>query len=309
VLSTSPAFAQAVLVPRASRAPDYVLGVGDQITVHVTDLDDIPDRPFRIDPNGFVDVPLVGRVQASGETLEQFKNELSSRLKKYIDSPQISINLSAGESQPVTVVGSVNAPGIQQLQGPRRLIEVISLAGGLKADAGSTLVITRQLKWGKLPFAEATVDPTDGVSTVSLQLDSLMSSHSPRENVLVEPNDVISVSKAEIVYVLGNVRKAGGFTLSTRGQVSLLQALSLAEGLDSNAAASKARIVRPAANGDGKAKEIPVDITKITRGEAEDIPLYANDVLYVPNSALKASAKRATEAVLAVATGVIIYHP
>ena len=136
-----------------------------------------------------------------------------------------------------------------------------------------------------------------------------MNSKSPAENILVEPNDVISIPKADIVYVLGNVRKAGGFPLSTHGQISLLQALSLAEGLDSNAAAGKARIVRPSTNGDGKAKDILVDIPKIYRGEVKDPPLFANDVLYVPNSAVKASAKRATEAVLAVATGLIIYHP
>ena len=173
LFNVSFAVGQVTLVPRLPAAPEYVLGNGDLIAIHVTDLDDLPDKPIRIDPNGYIDLPLVGRIQASGLTLEQLKIELADKLTKYIDLPQISLNLSEGDSRPVTVVGSVNSPGVQQMQGPRRLIEVISLAGGLRPDAGSTVVITRQQKWGKLPFAEATVDLSEGISRVSLPLESL----------------------------------------------------------------------------------------------------------------------------------------
>jgi polysaccharide export outer membrane protein len=285
-----------------------VLGVGDQLSIRVLDMDEISDKPMRIDSNGFIDLPLVGRVQAGGVTAEQLKTDLTKRLSKYIDDPQISINLTDDRSHPVSVIGAVNNPGVQQLQGARRLIEVISLAGGVRPDAGSTVTVTRQFKWGRLDGPGVIVDPGEGITTVTLPLEKLLNSKTPSENILIEPNDIVSIPKADIVYVLGNVRKAGGFALSTHGEISLLQALSLAEGLDANASSSKARILRPANNGDGKPREIPVDIPKIYRGQAEDVPLYANDVLFVPNSAIKASAKRATEAAVALATGVIIYH-
>ena len=170
------------------------------------------------------------------------------------------------------------------------------------------MIVTRQVKWGKLPFEHATFDPVQGVTTVTLPMETLLSSRNPQDNIQIQPNDIISVPKADIVYVLGNVHKSGGFTLPTHGSVSLLQALSLAEGLDQNAKGSKARILRPAPNGDGKAIDIPVDIAKITRGEAKDIPMFANDILFVPNSTIRQNAQRVTDAALAVTTGLIIYR-
>jgi polysaccharide export outer membrane protein len=305
---TASLMGQATLQSRPAPPPEYVLGVGDQLVIHIVDLDDIPDRPMRIGPNGLLDLPLIGNVQASGKTMEQLKAELVELYGKYIQTPLISLNLTDDKGHPVSVVGEVNNPGVQQLQGPRRLIEVITLAGGLKADAGSKVIVTRQLHWGKIDAPGATVDPATGTSTVVLPLDELLSSKAPSDNILIEPNDIISISKADIVYVLGNVKRAGGFPIPQRGQISILQAVSLAEGLDSNAAANKTRILRPAENGDGKPQEISVDIRKIYEGKAKDIPLYADDIVFIPNSLVKSSAKRATEAILAVATGVIIYH-
>lgn len=309
IAMAAPARTQPTLQARPSPPPDYVLGVGDQLSIHVVDLEDIPDRPLKIDPNGYIDLPLVGTIQASGKTVEQLRKELTEKLTKYINPAHVSLNLTDDKGHPVSVVGAVNNPGVQQLQGPRRLIEALSVAGGIRtADAGSTVTVTRELRWGKLEGPGAYVDLAQGVSILTLPLSDLLSSRNPALNVLIQPNDIISVPKADIVYVVGNVRRAGGFPLPIKGNISLLQALSLAEGLDQNAAASRARILRPAQNGDGKPKNIEVNISKISKGEAEDVPLYANDVLYIPNSAIKSSAKRATDAILAVTTGIIIYR-
>ena len=278
------------------------------MSLRVSDVEDIADRPLRIDANGFIDLPLVGKVQAGGLTVDQLRAELVGRFSRYVHDPKIAINLVDEKGHPVSVIGEVNNPGVQQLQGPKRLLEILSAAGGPKSDAGSTVIVTRQAKWGKLPFADATYDPGQGISSVVLPIDPLMNSKNPAENILMEPNDIVSVPKADIVYVLGNVRKSGGFALPTRGRISLLQALSLAEGLDGNAKGSEARIIRPAPNGDGKAMDIRVNIPKIYNGKAEDVPLFANDVLFVPNSTIKANAQRATDAILAVTTGLIIYR-
>jgi polysaccharide export outer membrane protein len=302
------AFAQTALIPRQPTVPEYVLGAGDQIVLRVVDMEEISDKPLRIDPNGFIDLPMVGRVQASGLTVEQLKAELASKLSKYINKPQISINLTDNQSRPVSVIGSVNNPGVLQLQGPKRLIEVVSMAGGTRADAGGKIIVTRQLKWGKLPLEGAKVDGSGGFSTATISLDDTLASKNPADNILIEPNDIISIPKAEIVYVVGDVRKPGGFALTSHDTISILQALALAQGIDHDAAAGNSRIMRPAPGGDGKPHEIPVDIPKIFSGKAPDVPLYANDVLFVPNSAVKSTTRRAAEAVLQVATGVIIYR-
>src|ERR1022692_2166437 len=87
------ASSQGGLVARPPAVPDYVLGAGDQVVLHVIDMAEISDKPIRIDPNGFVDIPLAGRFHASGMSLEQFKAEVAGRLSKYITNPQISASL------------------------------------------------------------------------------------------------------------------------------------------------------------------------------------------------------------------------
>ncbi len=288
-------------------AEDYVLGPGDQIVVRVVDMDEIPDKPVQIDPSGFIDLPLAGRVGASGKTLEQLKETLTPKLAKYITSPNITVNLTEAQSRPVSIIGAVNSPGVHQLQGPKRLIEVISLAGGLRQDAGSRVILTRQARYGTLPLPGAVSDSTQGFSTAAVSLDSLLAAKNPSENIPVLPNDVISVPKADLVYVVGDVKKSGGFPLASHNTISVLQAISLSEGLGPSASPKSARIMRPTAADASKMDEIPVDLQKIFAGKAPDMALYANDVLFVPNSAVKSSARRVAEVILQTASGVAIY--
>ncbi len=124
---------------------------------------------------------------------------------------------------------------------------------------------------------------------------------------MILPNDVISIPKADLVYVVGDVKKSGGFQLSSHNTMSVLQALSLSEGFGPSAAPKDAKIMRPTEKDATKMAEIPVDIQKIFAGKAPDVPLYANDVLFVPNSLAKTSARRIAEAVLQTASGVAIY--
>lgn len=286
----------------------YTLGPGDLISLHVTDLDDVSDKPVRIDPSGTIDLPLVGRVQAAGITVEQLRSELSKQLTKYIQSPQIAINVVEYHSQPVSVLGAVNTPGIQQLQSPKRILDVISVAGGLKAEAGSRLTITREMRWGALPLPNARLDSSGQFSIAEVNLDELTKSQNPRNNILVLPNDTLSIPKAEIVYVLGEVKKSGGFPLVSHERISIIKALALAEGLDRDAAPKRARIVRASEVSTENSKEVPVDIAQILAGKAPDVELSADDVLFIPNNAARSATRRAAEAALQIATGVVIYR-
>lgn len=307
-LSLAAAWAQKELIPRqAPASAEYTLGPGDQVVIRVVDLEEFTERSVRIDPNGFVDLPMVGRVEASGLTIDQLKDTLSTKLSRYISAPQVTLNLSENQNQTVSVLGSVNTPGIHPLPGPRRLIDVLSLAGGVKPDAGSRVILTRQMKWGALPVTGSKVDATGGFSTVSLSLDDLLTAATPSENIFIRPGDVVSIPKADIIYVVGDVKRSGGFPLSSHPTLSILQALSLAEGLDHDAAGNRARILRPMPGGDGKPKEIPVNISKILAGQNPDVPLFANDVLFIPGSAMKSGSRRAAEAILQAATGIAIY--
>lgn len=286
---------------------DFVLGPGDQLTLHVADVDEISDKPVRIDPDGGLDLPLVGRIQAAGLTIAQFKVALAAKLSTYVNAPQISINLTDNQSRPVSVIGEVNAPGVHQLPGPRTLIEVIALAGGVKPDAGSKVVITRQLKWGALPLPDERADVSGKFTTATISLDDLMDAKTPADNIEIKPEDVISIPKGDIVYVVGDVRRAGGFPLTSHETISILQALSLAEGLGPDPASQRAKILRPVPGDDHKPIEIAVDVKSIFAGKAPDVPMFAGDILFIPTSAAKSGSRRALEAVVQVATGLAVY--
>lgn len=299
--------AQSELQRRPPVSAEYLLGPGDQIQLHVADIDEITDKPITLDPGGFIDLPMAGRVEAEGLTITRLKAILTDKLSRYVTSPAISINLSQTGSRPVSVVGEVNLPGVHQLTGSKRLLEVISLSGGIKADAGPKVIVTREPKWGSLSGPNARLE-SNGYSIATFSLDALLNASTPQNNILMMPDDTVSIPRAELVYVVGDVKKAGGFQLSTHDSVSLLQALSLAEGLGPDSAARRARILRPSLNGDGNPREIPVDVEKILAGKAPDIRLAANDVLFIPQSGAKVTVRRAIEAAIGVGTGLAVYR-
>lgn len=284
----------------------YILGPDDQITIQALEADEISNKPTRIDGNGNISLPMVGRLRAAGLTIEELEAELTARLKTYIQQPEVAISVTEFRSQPVSVIGAVNTPGVQQLQGHKTLFEILSMAGGLRTDAGHSVKITRRQEWGPVPLPSATKDSTGRFSVAEVNLQAIMQAKNPEENILVLPNDVISVPRAEIVYVIGEVKKAGGFVLNDRETVSVLEALALAEGLGPAAAANNARILRtrPGAN----RTEIPVDLKKMLSGKTVDIALKADDILVIPNSATRKGLRRFLENASYLVTNMAIYR-
>src|SRR5258708_28404192 len=122
-------------------ANNYTIGRGDEISIRVLDSPDIPDRPIRVDLAGQLALPLIGRIQAAGKSVAAFETDLTDRLRAYIISPQVSVNVTEFGSQPVSVLGAVGAPGVYQLSGTKPLAQVIALAKGLAPDAGGRIRI------------------------------------------------------------------------------------------------------------------------------------------------------------------------
>ncbi|MBV8894058.1 MAG: hypothetical protein JO266_19165 [Acidobacteria bacterium] len=140
-----------------------------------------------------------------------------------------------------------------------------------------------------------------------IDLAQLISGMTPSKNILIKPNDVVSIPAADLVYILGYVKKPGGFTLHTHATISALEALAMADGLDSNAKPENARILRVVGDGKNRAT-IPVDLAKIVKGKSPDVPLQADDILVIPNNVPRQAALRAMEAAIAIGTGVLIYR-
>jgi polysaccharide biosynthesis/export protein len=284
----------------------YLLGPGDEVEISGPELDD-KISPTQIDGDGNLQVPLVGRVHVAGLTVQECEQELDKRLSTYIRHPQVAVNLKEVRSQPVSVVGAVNSPGIHQVRGQKTLLEMISLAGGVRPDAGYRVRITRQLEWGCIPLPNATLDEARGFSVGEVNLKEILEAKKPQENIAIFPHDVISVPKAEMIYVIGDVKRSGGFALDQHQSISILQALALAEGLTPTADTRHARILRLNANADQRV-EIAVNVKNILKGKSSDVPLLGDDILFIPGSIGKKTTLRAIEAAIQTGSGFAIWH-
>lgn len=283
----------------------YELGADDRVVLSGIDMDDIAGKPVRIGLDGTVNLPMIGRVAAAGLTVPQLERELRKRLSVFVKDPQISILITEYRSQPVSVVGAVNSPGVHQLQGRKTLLELLSSAGGIRQDAGYSVRVTRRAEWGPIPLPGAKTGP-DGFSVAAISLPAILSAESPGENISIKPHDVISVPRAQLIYVIGKVRKSGGFALGENQTLTALQALALADGLDATAAPKRAKIMRAA--GSSGRTEIAVDVQRILAGKAKDVPLHGDDILYIPSNGAKTAAIKALNLALQTGSGVVVWR-
>ena len=286
----------------------YLLGPEDELQISGPELDELSNKTVRVDGEGDLQVPLVGRVHVAGLTVQQAEQELNKRLTTYIKHPQAAVDVKELRSQPASILGAVNSPGVHQVEGHKTLLEMISLAGGVRPDAGYSIRITRQVEWGCIPLPGATLDASGRFTVAQVNLQDIMEAKTPEENIQIFPHDVISVPKAELVYVTGDVKKSGGYILGERQTMSVLQAVSLAEGLGPAPDPRHAKILR-LNPGQDQRTEIPVDLKKILQGKGGDVPLQGNDILFVPDSTGKKVALRVMEAAISTGTGLAIYRP
>ena len=289
------------------RSPsNYVLGPNDKLVITIQQLDEIKQFEVAIDLQGNISLPLLGLIHAGDATLERLKSAVDARARRFVRNPDISIFINDFRSQPISILGAVNNPGVNQLQGQRTLVEVISMAGGLRPDAGTNIQITRELKWGQIPLPGAKTDPSGQYSVASVSVRKVLHATDPSENIPLRPRDVVTVPKADLVYCVGSVRRPGGFPIAQSESLSALQVLSLAEGLDKNAAPDHARILRTVPGSQSRT-EIPVNLKKLTGGQTLDIHLQSDDILFVPSSLARSASSRTFEAIIQAATGVAIY--
>jgi polysaccharide export outer membrane protein len=297
-------------VGSSGSAPDsYRLGPEDSLIIRVQDMDEVGTAPYAVNLQGNIILPRIGRIQAAGLTIEQLESAVCARYREYLQNPVVTIAVAEFHSQPVSILGEVAAPGIHQVHGSRTLYELISESGGLRPDAGSNIILTRRVENGPLPLKGNLLDPSGNFYTAEVDIHAIMDAHSPEDNIAIKPNDVITVPKAEMIYVLGSVKKPGGYVLSEKPNFTVMEILSMAEGLDRNAGGKKAKILRPNAATRTRT-EIPIDVALLMKGKGTDVPLYANDILFVPVSGAKVASNRAIETMISLGTSIAVYaHP
>jgi polysaccharide biosynthesis/export protein len=144
-------------------------------------------------------------------------------------------------------------------------------------------------------------------NTLTVNLNQLMESGDPVNNIILQAGDIVTVPHAGIVYVIGAVGRPGGYVLANdRAQMTTLKMLALTGGLNLTAKSDRAVIIRR--DRQGQQHEQVVDLKKIVERKAEDVRLEASDILYVPDSRAKKVLYKAGEAAIGIGTGVALYR-
>jgi polysaccharide export outer membrane protein len=184
---------------------------------------------------------------------------------------------------------------------------MLSSIGGLLPTASRRIKVMRRAEFGTIPLPGAVKSPDGTFSSVMISFASLRENINPAEDIVLMPFDVISVERAEEIYVTGEVGHKGAFPLDERDSMSLVQILTLAGGLSLDASADHAYILRPVSDTPRRA-EIPLNVKRILAGKDDDFPLLPNDLLVVPRSGLlRRNIGRVLGAAATIALSLAIY--
>jgi len=269
----------------------YMIGVGDILDIHVNDEDAVSGR-YQVDQNGSVKLPLLtGSIPAAGASTFDLAARLSDEFKKQqiLREPSVTVLMVRGMTQNVSVLGAVMRPGTYPIEkATTTLMDVISQAGGLAANAGNSVTISHGSEGSAPHVANASVKTSEPVAH-PINLNAVMTGKDPSGNLTVHAGDIITISSAPVIFVVGAVTKPGAFTVQDQNsRMTVLQAIAMAEGPTSTASLGRTIIIRQSAS-DADRSEIPIDLSKMIKGKEKDSVLEANDILFVPQSGLKAS--------------------
>lgn len=271
---------------------DYHIGARDVIEVRIEDAAELSNT-YQVNADGTFLMPYLKRVKALDKTPEELAKFIADSLRdRYLKDPQVLVVVKQYYSHTFFIQGSVRKPGVYQMEGRPSLLNLLTVAGGLAENHGSTAFIIHQVRSKKTDAASVAVkrDQPAGAneeegeySLRTVNISGLLKGRF-EQNTNVEPGDIVNIPPVDVFFVAGEVNAPGSFPLSDGTTVR--QAIALSQGTTMNAAAEKGVIFRqdPAT---GKRQEISVDIGSVMKGRKEDVAILANDVVIVPNSRAK----------------------
>lgn len=307
-------------------AQDYELGPGDVVSISVSGVKQF-DQSVRVSNSGRIRVPYVGVMYVAGTTTVQAEREIARQIQEHelVTEPVVRVQVTEYHARPTYIVGAVTTPGQFVITGEMYVLDLISKAGGLTPAAGEAAFLYRRLPRQRpqtgarvvgateltspmqpppasaTPTAQpasATTEPQPGPlggaspaaaepETIKINLFDLRTGDHPELNVRLQGGDVLYVPRRKFqnIYIIGDVTNPGAYDLPPRSHYSAAQAIILTGGPLKTAKMSKAFLMRYDAAGVRQA--LPVDFTAILEGKQADIPVKADDIIFIPNSAAK----------------------
>jgi polysaccharide export outer membrane protein len=245
----------------------------------------------RVSSLGTVTLPMVHEVQIGGMDEQGAAHAIEAALttQGFLLHPLVSVLVTSYAGQDVSVLGEVVHPGVYPYTLHHRLLDLISAASGLAPNAGR-LVNVFHRDDAKTPHPMV-LDPS-GTDTET--------DHNPE----LAPGDTVQVSRAGLVYVVGDVQRPGGFPVDPAQGLTVVQALSLAWGPTQNAAMGRAILIREQKGGRTLTS---LNLKRMLHGQEPDQQVRDRDILYVPDSMAKNLWNKTIESAIQSAIGVTIY--
>jgi polysaccharide export outer membrane protein len=268
--------------------PQLRIGPGDFLEMKVFNVQEL-GQDIRVSDQGDANVNLIGSVHLAGLTTSEAQKLIAGKLEEgnFVLHPYVTLLIREYGTQGVSVLGEVKNPGVYQVLGTRTLLDVLSLAGGTTQFADSHATIRRHSDGSVLAIPVTRDAKTSLASDVELQ-----------------PGDKVIIPRAGVIYVLGDVDRPGGFVMHDDGRLTILQALALAGGSTLTASLSGTRLIRRTGNG---YTDTTLALNKILKGAAADAQLQADDIIYIPNSAVKSAVYRTAPSIVSSAGTAAIY--
>jgi polysaccharide export outer membrane protein len=282
--------------PNIENLPQQKIGPDDLIGISVYDAPELT-RTVRVGADGTIRLPMLKqRIPASGLFPSDLETTVAEALKKediFVD-PIVTVSVVEYRSRPINVVGAVKLPLTFQSTGTITLLDALSRAGGLSDTAGAEVLVSR---------SQPGADGNSVLLTRRIAVKDLIDAADPELNIKLEGGEEIRVPEAGRVYVVGNVKKPGAFPIKDTSETTVFKVLAMSEGLMPYST-KLAYIYRREGGAAGKS-EIPIELEKIMHRKAPDVPLMANDILYIPDNSGRRKTMTALDRIATFGAGTV----
>jgi polysaccharide export outer membrane protein len=232
-------------------------------------------RSVRVGADGMIRLPMLShKIQASGMLPQELEEGLAAALNTdgILVDPSVTVAIAEYSTRPISVAGAVRHPLTYQVFERTTLLEALTRAEGVSAEAGGEILVTRPPR-----------NPQEPPLIERVSLKGLIELGDPRLNLVLEGGEEVRVPQLGRVFVVGNVRHPGAFRLEDSMGLSVLKALALAEGL-TPFSTKDAYIVRRSDAPASVPRETAIPLRKILDRQSPDVQLEANDILYIPDN-------------------------
>jgi polysaccharide export outer membrane protein len=284
--------------------PMQVIGANDLIAISVYDSPELT-RAVRVSAVGFISVPMLrDKIRAEGLMPSDLELEIENALKtaEVLVDPLVTVTVVEYHSRPISVMGSVKKPITFQADTPLTLLDALARAEGLTLEAGPVIMVTH---------FQSNAEGSPSTMIQRIPVAALIDTANPAMNVRLTGGEEILVPTIGRVFVVGNVKRPGAFTLREAGEGTVLQMVALAEGLAPYSSKS-AYIYRRGS--DGSRTELTVELESILKRKHADVQVLPDDILYIPDNKTRRLTVTALERILAFgstagATALVYNHP